>query len=151
VGHPKTRRTHVTTCGASPSPGTQEVKVRYKFVTTEVPGGYFGTQYNDYFNVSIRTQAEGGAGTESQTMNGLGLSSFDGGGATDWREFDLPVNVDGDTVQVDMTVANFREYATFEGKRASDELFWFSRISIIKTAGQDQLAAMLDRREVVML
>lgn len=87
-------------------PGTQEVKVRYKFVTTEVPGGYFGTQYNDYFNVSIRTQAEGGAGTESQTMNGLGLSAFDGGGATDWREFELPVNVDGDTVQVDMTVAN---------------------------------------------
>ncbi|HEX8117826.1 MAG TPA: hypothetical protein VF521_11190 [Pyrinomonadaceae bacterium] len=87
-------------------PGTQEVKVRYKFVTTEVPGGYYGTQYNDYFNLSIRTQAEGGAGTESQTMNGLGLSSFDAGGATDWREFDLPVNVDGDTVQVDMTVAN---------------------------------------------
>lgn len=87
-------------------PGTQEVKVRYKFVTTEVPGGYFGTQYNDYFNLSIRTQAEGGAGTESQTMNGLGLSSFDAGGSTDWREFDLPVNVDGDTVQVDMTVAN---------------------------------------------
>jgi hypothetical protein len=86
--------------------GTQEVKVRYKFVTTEVPGGYFGTQYNDYFNVSVRTQGEGGSGTESQTMNGLGLSSFDAGGATDWREFTLPVNEDGDTVQVDMTVAN---------------------------------------------
>jgi hypothetical protein len=87
-------------------PGTQEVQVRYKFVTTEVPGGYFGTQYNDYFNISLRTQAEGGAGTESQTMNGLGLSSFDAGGSTDWREFTLPVNEAGDTVQIDATVAN---------------------------------------------
>jgi hypothetical protein len=87
-------------------PGTQEVQVRYKFVTTEVPGGYFGTQYNDYFNISLRTQNEGGSGTESQTMNGLGLSSFDAGGSTDWREFTLPVNEAGDTVQVDATVAN---------------------------------------------
>jgi hypothetical protein len=86
-------------------PGTLEVKVRYKFVTSEVPGGWFGTQYNDYFNISLRSQA-GGSGSESQTMNGLGLSSFDAGGATDWREFTLPVNENGDTVQVDATVAN---------------------------------------------
>ncbi|MDQ3805124.1 MAG: carboxypeptidase-like regulatory domain-containing protein [Acidobacteriota bacterium] len=87
-------------------PGTQEVKVRYKFVTTEVPGGYFGTQFNDSFSISVRTQAEGGAATESQTMNGLGLAAFDAGGATDWREFTLPVNENGDVVQVDVSVAN---------------------------------------------
>lgn len=87
-------------------PGALEVKVRYKFVTTEVPGGYFGTEFNDYFNISIRSQADGGVGSESQTMNGLGLSSFDASGATDWREFTLPVNENGDTVQVDATVAN---------------------------------------------
>jgi hypothetical protein len=39
-------------------------------------------------------------------MNGLGLSSFDAGGATDWREFTLPVNEASDTIQVDLTVAN---------------------------------------------
>lgn len=86
--------------------GVQEVKVRYKFVTSEVPGGYFGTQYNDYFNVAIRSQSGGGSASESQTMNGLGLSSFDASGATDWREFTLPVNGTGDTIQVDLTVAN---------------------------------------------
>ena len=86
--------------------GVQEVKVRYKFVTSEVPGGYFGTQYNDYFNVSIRSQNGGGSATESQTMNNLGLSAFDANGATDWREFTLPVNGTGDTIQVDLTVAN---------------------------------------------
>lgn len=87
-------------------PGTLEVKVRYKFITSEVPGGYYGTEFNDYFNLSARTQAEGGASSESQTMNGLGLAAFDAGGATDWREFTLPVNQDGDVVQVDVTVAN---------------------------------------------
>ena len=86
--------------------GVQEIKVRYKFVTSEVPGGYFGTQYNDYFNVAIRSQSGGGSASESQTMNGLGLSSFDASGATDWREFTLPVNGTADTVQVDLTVAN---------------------------------------------
>ncbi len=32
--------------------GIQEIKVRYKFITTEVPGGFFGTEFNDYFNVA---------------------------------------------------------------------------------------------------
>jgi len=86
--------------------GVQEIKVRYKFVTSEVPGGYFGTQYNDYFNVAIRSQSGGGSASESQTMNGLGLSSFDASGATDWREFTLPVNGTADTIQVDLSVAN---------------------------------------------
>lgn len=86
--------------------GVQEIKVRYKFVTSEVPGGYFGTQYNDYFNVAIRSQSGGGSASESQTMNGLGLASFDANGATDWREFTLPVNGTADTIQVDLTVAN---------------------------------------------
>lgn len=87
-------------------PGTVEVRVRYKFITSEVPGGYFGTKYNDYFNISLRTQGGGGAGSDSQTMNGLGLSAFSAGGATDWREFKLPVTQSGDVVQVDATVAN---------------------------------------------
>ena len=86
--------------------GVQEIKVRYKFVTSEIPGGFFGTQFNDYFNVAIRSQGGGGSASESQTMNGLGLAAFDAGGSTDWREFTLPVNESVDTIQVDLTVAN---------------------------------------------
>ncbi|RIH88099.1 hypothetical protein [Calidithermus roseus] len=87
-------------------PGTKNVTVRYRFITSEVPGGYFGTKYNDYFSVSIRSQKGGGAVAESNSMNGLGLSAFDASGATAWREQDLPVDEEGDTIQVDLTVAN---------------------------------------------
>ena len=55
-------------------PGTSSVSVRYRFVTSEVPGGYFGSQYNDYFSVTIRSKS-GGVITESNTMNGLGLAA----------------------------------------------------------------------------
>ncbi|RIH90383.1 hypothetical protein Mterra_00451 [Calidithermus terrae] len=87
-------------------PGTKNVTVRYRFITSEVPGGYFGTKYNDYFGVSIRSQKGGGAALERNSMNGLGLAAFDAGGATAWREQDLPVDEEGDTIQVDLTVAN---------------------------------------------
>lgn len=86
--------------------GTENVTVRYRFITSEVPGGYFGTQFNDYFNVSIRSQGAGGAVSESQSMNGLGLAAFDAAGATSWRETALSVDTEGDTLQVDLTVAN---------------------------------------------
>jgi hypothetical protein len=87
-------------------PGTKNVTVRYRFITSEVPGGYFGSRYNDYFNISIRSNLGGGVISESQTMNGLGLAAFDANGATDWRETLLPVDVNGDIVQVNVTVAN---------------------------------------------
>jgi hypothetical protein len=86
--------------------GTSVVKLRYRFVTTEVPGGYFGTKYNDYFSVSIRSQNAGKSVTEANTMNGLGLAAFDASGSTKWREVTLAVNGQGDTVQFDITVAN---------------------------------------------
>ena len=88
------------------SPGVQSVTVRYRFLTTEVPGGYFGTQYNDFFNVTLRTQNGGGSRNDGNSMNGLGLAAFDGAGAIGWREAELPVGPDGDTVQVDLAVAN---------------------------------------------
>lgn len=87
------------------SKGTRNVTVRYRFITTEVPGGYFGTQYNDYYNVSIRS-GSGDLVSESNSMNGLGLGAFDAAGRTAWRERSLTVNPDGDIVQVDLTVAN---------------------------------------------
>ena len=39
-------------------------------------------------------------------MYGLGLAAFDANGSTDWRYVSLDVDQDGDTVQVDATVAN---------------------------------------------
>lgn len=86
--------------------GTTAVKIRYRFITSEVPGGYFGSQWNDYFRVSLRSQAGGGANSESNSMNGLGLAAFNGAGETDWREIFLAVDRDGDTIQADAAVAN---------------------------------------------
>ncbi len=40
-----------------PEPDVNTVVVRYKFVTSEVPGGYFGTKYNDYYSLSLRSHA----------------------------------------------------------------------------------------------
>lgn len=93
-------------------PATKSVKLRYRFITTEVPGGYFGSQFNDYFQVSIRCKNGGTSVTEVNSMNGLGLSVFDlNSGATAWRELELPVTVPSDTVQVDVVVANVADGA----------------------------------------
>jgi hypothetical protein len=91
--------------------GTKNVTLRYRFITSEVPGGYYGTKYNDSFNVSIRSGLGGRVVTESQSMNGLGLAAFDGSGATAWRETSLPVSAQGDTVQVNLTVSNVADGA----------------------------------------
>ena len=86
--------------------GTTAVKIRFRFITSEVPGGYFGTQYNDYFRVSLRSQQAGGSESETNSMNALGLGAFNGGGETNWREITLPVDRAGDTIQADIAVAN---------------------------------------------
>lgn len=85
---------------------TGSVLVRYKFITSEVPGGFFGSQFNDSYSVTIRSQSGGAEKSDSNTMNGLGLGAFDSAGATEWRELSLPVSSSGDTAQVDVTVAN---------------------------------------------
>ena len=88
------------------SAGTTAVKVRYRFVTSEVPGGWFGSQFNDYFRVSIRSQQGGGSVSDTNSMNGLGLGAFNGGGETNWYEVTLAVDRAGDTIQADAAVAN---------------------------------------------
>ncbi|HEX8207959.1 MAG TPA: CARDB domain-containing protein [Solirubrobacteraceae bacterium] len=88
----------------------EAVSVKYRFITSEVPGGYFGTKYNDYFSVGVRSQSAGGNSTEANSMNGLGLGAFTGGGATAWREEELNVE-DADTIQVDISVANVADGA----------------------------------------
>lgn len=87
------------------------VKVRYRFVTSEVPGGYFGTKFNDYYRVSIRAKNSKDSVSETMTMNGLGLAAFDfSTGSTNWKETILVLNEDffvfNDKVQVDLAVAN---------------------------------------------
>jgi hypothetical protein len=62
-------------------PFAKTVYIKYKFQTNEVPGGYFGTQYNDYYIVSIRSNT-GGYASVSHSMNELGLGAFDTGGNT---------------------------------------------------------------------
>lgn len=85
--------------------GTTSVSVRYRFITSEVPGGYFGSKYNDYYSATIRTKS-GQSVTESNTMNALGLPAFDSGGSTSWRRLSLKTDKEGDSVQFDLTVAN---------------------------------------------
>lgn len=96
----------------SVSPGTTSVKVRYRFITSEVPGGYFGSEFNDYFSVSVRSKSKGLVSNESNTMNGLGLGAFNQStGSTAWRVVSIPTNPEGDEVQVDVSVANVADGA----------------------------------------
>ncbi|KAK3370631.1 hypothetical protein B0H63DRAFT_454787 [Podospora didyma] len=87
-------RPDLQTAHAEPKvyPFSKSVYIKYKFQTAEVPGGYFGTQYNDYFLVSIRSNT-GGSTAISRSMNELGLGAFDSSGATDWftLTLDLPL------------------------------------------------------------
>lgn len=101
--------------------GVKSVTVRFRFITSEVPGGFFGTEFNDFFNVSIRTARGGGVVTKGNSMNGLGLAAFDAGGATGWFEAELPVAAGGDTVQVDIAVANVAD-GLFDSQVVVDEV-----------------------------
>jgi hypothetical protein len=89
-------------------PGTRTVAVRYKFVTSEVPGGYCGSEFNDSFRVVIRYNDPIAflIAKEQNTMNGLGCGAFDASGATEWREVSLPVMGDPGTVKIEVGVAN---------------------------------------------
>lgn len=86
--------------------GVKSVLVRYRFITSEVPGGWYGSEFNDFYNVSVRTRNGGGLVTSGNSMNGMGLSAFDGNGATGWFETEIPVAPGGDTIQFDIAVAN---------------------------------------------
>ncbi len=93
------------------APGTSAITIRYRYVTDEIPGGFFGSQYNDSFFISARSLNAGGAVSYSNTMNGLGLNAFDADGSTAWRTLSLPVAQSGDIVQVDATVTNVSDGA----------------------------------------
>lgn len=55
--------------------------LEYAFITEEVPGGFFGTQFNDFFEVSINSRGQNQAVLSSyvsnaDSMNGLNLGAF---------------------------------------------------------------------------
>ena len=87
-------------------PGTKNVVIRYRFITTEVPAGFYDSEYNDFYNVSLRSHGGGNVVTEDRSMNSLRLSAFTDEGVTAWRSLSLPVSASGDIVQIDVSVAN---------------------------------------------
>ncbi len=89
--------------------GTSSVSIRFRFVTSEINGGYFGTVYDDAFKVTLRSRQRGTVVTIQNSMNGLGLSAFDPGGATKWFETLVPVDTTGDVIEVGLTVENVRD------------------------------------------
>nr|XP_036587285.1 uncharacterized protein CTRU02_03058 [Colletotrichum truncatum]KAF6798016.1 hypothetical protein CTRU02_03058 [Colletotrichum truncatum] len=86
-------------------PFTTNAYIKYKFITSEVPGGYFGSQYNDYYSITIRSNT-GAFVTVTNSMNALGLGAFDSSGATDWFTLSLPVPSNTDSVRYDVGVSN---------------------------------------------
>ncbi|MCC6954887.1 MAG: hypothetical protein IT290_12290 [Deltaproteobacteria bacterium] len=92
-------------------PGTKRVTMRYRFVTSEYPGGYFGSRYNDYYNVSMRTGSGASIVDEGNSMNALGQGAFTPSGYTQWRESSVPVKNSNEVVQVVVAVANVADGA----------------------------------------
>jgi hypothetical protein len=86
-------------------PFTKTVYIKYKFQTNEVPGGFFGTQYNDYFIVTIRSD-DGSYTAYSNSMNALGIGAFDADGNTDWFTLTLPTAPKTQWVEFDVSVSN---------------------------------------------
>jgi len=87
-------------------PNTKSVTVRYRFITSEIPGGFFGSEFNDSCSVTIRSKS-GSKISQNWSMNQLGIYFFDSSGATAWTELTLPkIDPKGDIVQIDVNVAN---------------------------------------------
>ncbi|CAM4985185.1 unnamed protein product [Rotaria socialis] len=98
-----------------------KIYVRYKFVTSEVPGGYFGSRYNDYYSVSIRSES-GQFESISQSMNALGLGAFDyASGATDWFVLALSLSGKPELIRIDVGVANVGDSA-FQSSVVVDQI-----------------------------
>lgn len=100
-----------------PAQGVTNVKLRYRFQTDEIPGGFFGSEYNDYFSVRISGAVDHVG--ESNSMNGLGLPAFLPGGFTEWREANLAISGGDSVIQVDAVVANVAD-GEFDAKVVID-------------------------------
>jgi hypothetical protein len=75
--------------------------LEYSFITTEVPNGFFGTQFNDFFEVSITANADvlpigiGEYVSATNSISGLDLGAFnDGTPAASTCCYSLNLNLD---------------------------------------------------------
>lgn len=67
--------------------GVDFAVLTYRFITQEVPGGFFGTEFNDFFEVSLTiSPPSGDARTDkvsvSNSILGLDLGAFNADGET---------------------------------------------------------------------
>ncbi len=90
------------------SSGVRVITARFRFQTDEVPGGYFGTRWDDSFSVSI-LGSSGTRAIDSSSMNALGLAAFDATGATAWREISLRI-LPNEHVTVEFEVKNVGDH-----------------------------------------
>ncbi|CAG5181640.1 uncharacterized protein ALTATR162_LOCUS9785 [Alternaria atra] len=111
--------------------GATLVYLKYQFQTEEVPGGFFGTQFNDYFSIVIRADDESST-TVTHSMNELGLGAFDAAGST--KEF---------TTQ--MALADAAQYVEFmvAVSNVADELYQ-SQLVVRKVGVCDKCASCDD-------
>ena len=90
---------------------SNEAYVEYQFVTSEVPGGYFGSVFNDYFSVTLRSE-KGKYVTKTDSMNGLGLGAFDYiTGTTKWNNLTLQLDSAAERIRFDIGVSNVADAA----------------------------------------
>jgi len=97
------------------NPRSRLVRIRYRFQTNEYPGGYFGSKYNDFYNVALRASSGASILDDGSSMNALGRGAFSPNGHTVWKSTVIPVNrqknPSGDTVQAVVAVANVADGA----------------------------------------
>ncbi|KAK5662350.1 hypothetical protein OQA88_8260 [Cercophora sp. LCS_1] len=82
------------------------VYIQYMFQTNEVPAGFFGSKWNDYYSVSIRTN-NGASVFSSRSMNELGLGAFNfDTGETGWMTTSLDIPSGANSVEFAVAVSN---------------------------------------------
>jgi len=97
-----------------PAPiGAKWLVVDYAIVSSEVPGGWLGTRFNDYFEISIDCGPQGPPNpipayvATSGSINELGPNAFDSKGATYCYRLSMEIEkVKGKTCQVGISVAD---------------------------------------------
>ncbi|MBN8550002.1 MAG: hypothetical protein J0M12_11860 [Deltaproteobacteria bacterium] len=98
-------------------PRSRLVKIRYRFQTSEYPGGYFGSKYNDFYNVALRSSQGSHILDDGSSMNALGRAAFSPSGYTVWKSTVIPVNRNKssqstpEVVQASVVVANVADGA----------------------------------------
>lgn len=87
--------------------GTTRLTIRYRFITSEIPGEYYGSPYNDTYSVSIKVPQAGLDISEQSSMNDLSYEAFDEiTGATEWTYVSLVGDLSEIRVYAGASVSN---------------------------------------------